>query len=136
MYCLFCVVLCIVFVYMCTELLPPGGYPIAVKYIISYEIRVLWSYQWTYFFISVILVVCNKSLPLYCVGRETPPPPLSTIFDNVRDVVMQAGVCGFVPETLSTALSTTVSGKWNFISCRHNNECVAAGVKRGDGTEM
>jgi hypothetical protein len=37
MYCLFCVVLCIVCVYMCTELLPPGGYPIAVnKYIISY----------------------------------------------------------------------------------------------------
>ena len=31
----FCVVLCIVCVYMCTELLPPGGYPIAVKYIIS-----------------------------------------------------------------------------------------------------
>jgi hypothetical protein len=38
-----CVVLCIVcfvsfsvlFVCMCTELLPPGGYPIAVKYIIS-----------------------------------------------------------------------------------------------------
>jgi len=36
MYCLFCVVLYIVCVYMCTELLPPGGYPIAVKYI-SYE---------------------------------------------------------------------------------------------------
>jgi hypothetical protein len=34
-YCLFYVVLCIVCVYMCTELLPPGGYPIAVKYIIS-----------------------------------------------------------------------------------------------------
>jgi len=42
--CIFCVVLCIVFcdvpcivcVYMCTEQLPPGGYPIAVKYIISY----------------------------------------------------------------------------------------------------
>jgi len=34
----FCVVLCIVFVYMCTEILPPGGYPIAVKYIISYHI--------------------------------------------------------------------------------------------------
>jgi hypothetical protein len=31
---LFCDVLCIVCVYMCTELLPPGGYPIAVKYII------------------------------------------------------------------------------------------------------
>jgi hypothetical protein len=39
MYCLFCVVLCIVYVYMCTELLPPGGYPIAVKYIISYRIK-------------------------------------------------------------------------------------------------
>ena len=38
MYCLFCVVLCIVCVYMCTVLLPPGGYPIAVKYIISYHI--------------------------------------------------------------------------------------------------
>jgi len=36
MYCLFRVVLCTVCVYMCTELLPPGGYPIAVKYIISY----------------------------------------------------------------------------------------------------
>jgi hypothetical protein len=33
MYCLFCVILCIVHVYVCTELLPPGGYPTAVKYI-------------------------------------------------------------------------------------------------------
>ena len=39
MYCLFCVVLYIVLLYMCTELLPPGGYPISVKYIISYIIR-------------------------------------------------------------------------------------------------
>jgi len=31
MYCLFCVVLCFVCVCMCTELLPPGGYPIAVN---------------------------------------------------------------------------------------------------------
>jgi len=36
MYCLFCVVPCIVCVYMCTVLLPPGGYPIAVKYIYIY----------------------------------------------------------------------------------------------------
>jgi len=36
MYCLFCDVLCIVCVYMCTEQLLPGGYPIAVKYTISY----------------------------------------------------------------------------------------------------
>jgi hypothetical protein len=34
-YVLFCDVLCIVCVYMCTVLLPPGGYPIAVKYNIS-----------------------------------------------------------------------------------------------------
>jgi len=33
---LFGAILYIVCVYMCTELLPPGGYPIAVKYIISY----------------------------------------------------------------------------------------------------
>jgi len=31
MYCLFCDVHCIVCVYMYTELLPPGGYPIAVN---------------------------------------------------------------------------------------------------------
>jgi len=33
MYRLFCDVPCIAYVYMCTEQLPPGGYPIAVKYI-------------------------------------------------------------------------------------------------------
>jgi hypothetical protein len=37
MYCLFCDVPCIVRMYMCTEQLPPGGYPIAVKYVISYQ---------------------------------------------------------------------------------------------------
>ena len=37
--CVDCVVLCTVCVYMCTVLLPPGGYPIAVKYIISYIIK-------------------------------------------------------------------------------------------------
>jgi hypothetical protein len=33
LYCLFFDVSCIVCVYMCTEQLPPGGYPIAVKYV-------------------------------------------------------------------------------------------------------
>jgi len=33
LYCLFCDVSCVVCVYICTEQLPPGGYPIAVKYI-------------------------------------------------------------------------------------------------------
>jgi hypothetical protein len=39
MYFLFCVVSCIVCVYMRTVLLPPGGYPTAIKYIISYHIN-------------------------------------------------------------------------------------------------
>jgi magnesium-transporting ATPase (P-type) len=55
MYCLFCVVLrivcfvtfpCIVCVYMCTEQLPPGGYPVAVKYIIYHffsYVPLIWS---------------------------------------------------------------------------------------------
>ena len=41
MHCLFCDVPCIVCVYMCAEQLPPGGYPIAVKYIISYQVTLL-----------------------------------------------------------------------------------------------
>jgi hypothetical protein len=38
MYYLFCVILCIVYVYMCTVILPPGGYPIAVEYTMSKHI--------------------------------------------------------------------------------------------------
>jgi len=45
MYCLFCVVLCVVCVYMCTELLPPGGYPIAVKYIIYHIYHIIQERQ-------------------------------------------------------------------------------------------
>jgi hypothetical protein len=59
MRCLFCVFLCIVCVYMCTELLPPGGYPIAVKYIIlyhiSYHIYHIISYHIIYHIISYII---------------------------------------------------------------------------------
>jgi len=45
MYCLFCDVLCIVCVYMCTEQLLPGGYPIAVKYISYHIIYHITSYH-------------------------------------------------------------------------------------------
>jgi hypothetical protein len=38
MYYLFCAILCIVCVYIFTVLLPPGGYPIAVKYTVSKHI--------------------------------------------------------------------------------------------------
>jgi hypothetical protein len=48
------VLLCIVFVWMCTALLQPGGYPTAVnKYIISY----------IYIYIYIYISVCNKSVP-------------------------------------------------------------------------
>ena len=53
MYCLFFEVLCIVCVYMCTVLLPPGGYPIAVKYIISNHII---SYHISYHIISYHII--------------------------------------------------------------------------------
>ena len=43
MYCLFYVVLCIFCVCMCAVLLPPGGYPIAVKYIVYHIDRLRWS---------------------------------------------------------------------------------------------
>ena len=59
-YYLFCVVLCIVCVYMCTVLLPPGGYPIAVKCIISYHII---SYHIiSYHIISYHIQCCSYSL--------------------------------------------------------------------------
>jgi len=42
----------VLFVYMCTELLPPGGYPIAVKYIIY---RII-SYHISYHIISYHII--------------------------------------------------------------------------------
>ena len=51
MYCLFCDVPCIVCVYTCTEQLPPGGYPIAVKYIISIYINI-YIYIYIYIYLK------------------------------------------------------------------------------------
>ena len=59
MYCLFCVVLCIVCVYMCIELLPPGGYPIAVKYIISSYICPSFSQSLLAFSTSFLIQATN-----------------------------------------------------------------------------
>jgi len=62
MYCLFCVVFCIVYLYMCTELLPLGGYAIAVKYIISH----IFFYLLCCFmyFCVVLCIVCFVSFPV------------------------------------------------------------------------
>jgi hypothetical protein len=44
-------------VYMCTELLPPGGCPIAVKYIISY---IMWPIQFAFrLLISCRIFLCS-----------------------------------------------------------------------------
>ena len=56
--CVDCVVLCIVCVYMCTVLLPPGGNPIAVKYIIPYII----SYHHISYINHIISYVYMSSL--------------------------------------------------------------------------
>ena len=55
MYCLFCNAPCIICVYMCTEHLPPGGYPIAVKYIISYHSNCRFSMACGHTFIALLL---------------------------------------------------------------------------------
>ena len=49
LFCVDCVVLCTVCVSMCTVLLPPGVYPIAVKYIISYHITTVFQFCLTVF---------------------------------------------------------------------------------------
>jgi len=67
MYCLFCVVLCIVCVYMSTVLLPPGGYPIAVKYIISY---IIW-YDMIYHIISHRIISYLNNARVGGVWRST-----------------------------------------------------------------
>jgi len=53
---LFCVVLCIVCVYMCIVLLPPGGYPIAVKYMIYIYISYITSHKIISYHISYHIV--------------------------------------------------------------------------------
>jgi hypothetical protein len=63
MYCLFFVVFYIVCLYMCTLLLPPGGYTIAVKYIIYIYIYIIFIITlhafscvlWIYFGYSILL---------------------------------------------------------------------------------
>jgi len=67
MYCLFCVVLCIFCVYMCTVRIPPGGYPIAVKYIISYHIKIKTNRKGRTVRIRKFLLYFSK---LHCTSRQ------------------------------------------------------------------
>jgi hypothetical protein len=54
---------------MCTELLPPGGYPIAVKYIISYHIKIIVFTMLTT--VDVTNVPTNQLTAWYRVVLET-----------------------------------------------------------------
>jgi 1,4-dihydroxy-2-naphthoate octaprenyltransferase len=56
-----CVVLCIVCVYICTELLPPGGYPIAVKFIILYKFNSFVQKQSVVAEIIIHINLCEES---------------------------------------------------------------------------
>ena len=66
MYCLFRVILCIVCVYMCTVLLPPGGYPIAVnkyiKYLLLHVIEQQIATYNSYRMIPLLFFFLEKSL--------------------------------------------------------------------------
>ena len=63
MYYLFCVVLCIVCVYMCTELLPPGRYTIAVnKYIIACLDMPLWNLDVLFPLLDWTASICKPKL--------------------------------------------------------------------------
>jgi hypothetical protein len=53
MYCLFCDVSCIVCVYMCTELLPQGGYTVQLN--ISYHINII-----TFSEQCIVTHICEK----------------------------------------------------------------------------
>jgi len=61
-YCLFCV-LCIVCVYMCTGLLTPGGYPIAVNKYIIY----LYVFVCMYIFVYICMYVCMYVYVFVCM---------------------------------------------------------------------
>ena len=75
MYWLFCDLLSVVCVYMCTVLLPPGGYPIAVKYIIS----CIWKH---------ILLVAFFGLLLKCLHlRSKPMKVTNKICFHIHDMI-------------------------------------------------
>jgi len=113
MYYLFCVVLCIVCVYMCTVLLPPGGNPIAVNPLnaelnpichllallgVHYFLRVsrirvkslsltlLMSYIYIYIYISslrVKYIVSYVGVPTTWINRQEQNTHLPTAATNV-----------------------------------------------------
>jgi hypothetical protein len=81
MYFLFCVVLCIVFVYMCTVLLPPGGYLITFKYIIPYHISnkmqryivyFIWKLLYMFWVVPapIIRSADNSICSIWCLSRR------------------------------------------------------------------
>jgi len=69
---------------MCTKLLPPGGYPIAVKYIISYHMeKSLGSFQELNPDFSVILFISLYQL-MYCNCFNNGFNGLTSQWQNIR----------------------------------------------------
>ena len=66
----FCVVLCIVCVYMYTVRLPPAGYPIAVKYIIPYQWDVRSSVDVIGFCVDDQRAKLNFRQDLWCLHKN------------------------------------------------------------------
>jgi len=118
-YCLFCVVLRIVCVYMCTVLLPPGGYPIAVyKYIISYKLHI---YVIHFFFKLEITYIYELSVDTYCFTRisyilkgvSVLTEPLSGRQHSSLHLIWRMA---HVDECIVTYKSWTLHFSWNFNS--------------------
>jgi hypothetical protein len=78
--CLFCDVPCIVCVYMCTEQLPPGGYPIAVKYIILYH-----KYGQAYMSSSSGIYLITRLL-IYCIYDLSVTLPFAVAQQYIRNI--------------------------------------------------
>jgi magnesium-transporting ATPase (P-type) len=78
LYCLFCVVLFIVCMYMCTVLLSTGGYTIAFKYIISYHI--------SYGIISYFILYIISYIVSYHISHHIIDELLPAFQEELRDL--------------------------------------------------
>ena len=131
---LLCVVLCIVCVYMCTVLLPPGGYPIAVNRYISLTYHII-SYH--------IISTPGIMLAVPWTWPHTPPvtrqqcvhaaqPRLFKLLQNVRLIKHSGHITSdltvFQQLTCATWCHLSLNGK----SMLHDTKCLPHPVPKTD----
>jgi hypothetical protein len=93
MFSLLCVVLCTVCVQMCTGLLPPAGYPIAVnKYIISY-INLRKAYH-TKLHVQMVFLVMNTGCSKHVEDAK----------NWITALILQVSICWFTLHNLLSSL--------------------------------